>query len=64
MTQEVLKKIRALDEAAEKAGGYVLPPEKRHVSPSAEKEFTELRQRSVREKIPMSVLLEREGLLP
>lgn len=61
MTQETLKKIRALDAAAEEAGGYVLPPWERHVSPAEEKKFTELRQRSIREKIPMHELLKREG---
>lgn len=63
MTQETLKKVRALDAAAAEAGGYVIPPWERHVSPEDEKKFTELRQRSVREKIPMHELLKKEGYI-
>ncbi len=63
MTQETLKKIRALDAAAAEAGGYVIPPWERHISAEKEKKFAELRQRSIREKIPMHILLRQEGYI-
>lgn len=53
MTEKILKQIRALDAAAEKAGGYVLPPSEAHVSERAQREFAIMRQYSLRIKKPI-----------
>lgn len=50
MTAKVLKQIRELDAAAEKAGGYVLPPSEARVSKKREAEFSVMRQYSLKHK--------------
>lgn len=56
MTKEALKKVRIIDAAAERAGGYVLPPSCVIKNPEGERVFTEMRQYSLRTGVPMSKL--------
>ncbi len=53
MTQEILKQIRELDAAAERAGGYVLSPEEGRASERARREFSVMRQYSLKHKKPI-----------
>lgn len=53
MTQEILKQIRELDAAAERAGGYVLSPEEGRTSERAKREFTAMRQYSLKHNKPI-----------
>lgn len=54
MTQQTRKKIRELEEAAEKAGGYVTPPWELQYSEDGERDFTALRRYSLKIGKPMS----------
>lgn len=54
MTEKVLKQIRALDAAAEKAGGYVLPPSEARVSEKAQREFAAMRRYALKNKKAIS----------
>lgn len=56
MTKKVLSEIRELDAAAEKAGGYVALPGSIKPNPKGERDFTAVRQYSMKHKIPVSKL--------
>lgn len=56
MTRKTIVQIRALDKAAEQAGGYVLPPSAAKVSHAEAQAFTRMRQYCRANKIPMSKL--------
>ena len=56
MTQKVLAQIRELDAAAEKAGGYVADPRTVKPNPQGEKNFSTVRNYSLKHGIPMHKL--------
>ncbi len=47
-------KTEDLDDLAEKAGGYVIPPWALEKDPEWERDFARLREYSIKHKIPMS----------
>ena len=56
MTDKERKEMRELDEIADRAGGYVMPPWDMQPNPEGEREFTLMRQYALAHNIPMSKL--------
>ena len=56
MTKKVLIQSREIDLAAEKAGGFVAAPGTLKADAEKEKEFTIIRQYSIKHNIPISKL--------
>ncbi len=56
MTKRVLIQSRKIEAAAEKAGGFVVAPEKVGHNPKGEANFRAVRQYSLKHGVPMSKL--------
>ncbi len=56
MDERKRQEMRELDEAAERAGGYVALPWTLPPNPQGEKEFTAMRRYSIEMEKPISVL--------
>ena len=54
MTKKVLIQSRELDRAAEKAGGYVAAPGSLRDNPDGMREFSAIRQYSIKKNKPIS----------
>ena len=60
MTKKVLIQSRELENAAEKAGGYVASPGSLRDNPAGMREFSAIRRYSIQEKKPISQLTEED----
>ena len=60
MDERKWQEMRELDEAAERAGGYVALPRTLLPNPQGEKEFTAMRRYSIEMEKPISVFTEED----
>lgn len=60
MDERKWQEMRELDEAAERAGGYVAPPWTLSPNPQGEKEFTAMRRYSIEKGKPISSFTEED----
>ena len=60
MDERKWQEMRELDEAAERAGGYVALPRTLPPNPQGEKEFTAIRRYSIEMEKPISAFTEKD----
>lgn len=60
MTEKILIEAREIEDAAERAGGYVAPPWSLTANPQGEREFTAIRRYSLKTKKPVSAFTEED----